>query len=223
MNRASRASNGPLGVRSAAALGLAVALGACARGAGLSEAALREPHPDGVAPPTASHLPAPAEDFAADLGFGVLRAPLGADRVHALLQAAFQAFAEESPDALVELATADAQQLPATLGGPAGARPLGPYWSQRFRRLDYTVLGRAGGLPDASVLLLRSLESFPGARPPGLRQEALGTGDVVLRVVLPEARVGAPRLFGPTLWFWLRPDGEAYRIFRLFEDFQPPT
>ena len=53
-----------------------------------------------------------------------------------------------------------------------------------------------------------------------MRSEPLGDDDVVIRAPIITTHAGADRLFGDEIIFWLRRDGDRYKIYRILEDFQ---
>ena len=55
---------------------------------------------------------------------------------------------------------------------------------------------------------------------PAIRLETLGETDVVIRLPILTSHAGSDRLFGDEMIFWLRRDGDRYKIYRVLEDFQ---
>jgi hypothetical protein len=178
-------------------------------------------HPDGVAIDPASSPP-PARDHASAAdGLVTLRTPLGADRAVAVVEELFRKVVVEDGEGLEALFTRDAVAVSPTAGGGPGQSPSALLlWQGRFRKLDYTKLAGEPLYREAELQIFRADDTLEALPHPAVHPEALGDGDVVVRVPVLTTRIGAERLFGDDLVLWMRRDGERYRIYRVLEDFQ---
>jgi hypothetical protein len=178
--------------------------------------------PDGVAIDPTS-LPPPARDQAeATDGLVTLRAPLGVDRAILAVNELFRKIVLEDTEGLESLFTRDALALTTTApnAGPAQSPQAALFWQQRFRRLDYTKLAGETVIRQAELEIYRAEDALETSPHPAIRLEALNDNDVVIRAPILTAHIGTDRLFGDEIIFWLRRDGDRYRIYRLLEDFQ---
>ncbi len=177
-------------------------------------------HPDGVAIDPISY-PAAARDRASvSEGLVTLRTPRGVDRALATVEELFRKVVVEDGEGLDALFTRDAVSVtPAAPTGGAGQSAL-LLWQGRFRKLDYTKLAGEPIYREAELQIFRPEDSADALPHPTVRPEALGENDVVVRVPIVTTRIGAERLFGDELILWMRRDGDRYRIYRVFEDFQ---
>ncbi|HSN97256.1 MAG TPA: hypothetical protein VLS89_03125 [Candidatus Nanopelagicales bacterium] len=176
--------------------------------------------PDGVAIDPASSPPPAVEHAKAGDGLVTLRTPLGVDLAVGTVAEFFRRVVLEDGDGLAALLARDAQAImPA--GGVQGQAPsAGLWWEQRFRRLDY---GKLAGEPiyrSSEVEIYRAEDAVEAPPHPAIQPETLDDDDVLVRVPIVTARVGADRLLGDELLFWLRRDGARFRIYRVLEDFQ---
>jgi hypothetical protein len=207
-------------------LGAGASLG-CASHGGLAPAAEIEAgrrRPDGVAIDPTS-LPPPVRDQAEVTdGLVTLRAPLGVDRAILAVQELFRKIVLEDTEGLESLFTRDALAVTTTApnAGPAQTPQAPLFWQQRFRRLDYTKLAGETIFRQAELEIYRSEDALETPPHPAIRLEALNDNDVVIRAPILTAHIGLDRLFGDEIIFWLRRDGDRYRIYRLLEDFQLP-
>lgn len=177
--------------------------------------------PDGVAIDPSGALPRTEDRAGTSDGLVTLRTPLGADRAIATVSGFFRGVVREDGDALASVLTRDAVALAPTGSPNAGRTPsAASWWEQRFRRLDYTMLGGETIFREREVAIFR--ESDGADLPEAPRTLPLAPGDVLLRVPIATPRIGQERLFGDELWMWLRRDGAQYRIYRVIEDFQLP-
>ncbi len=96
------------------------------------------------------------------------------------------------------------------------------FWEQRFRKFDYGKLAGEVVYREAELEIYRADDVLEAPPHRAIRTESLNDNDVVIRAPVVTARSGQERLFGEEVVFWLRRDGERYKIFRLLEDFQIP-
>ena len=67
---------------------------------------------------------------------------------------------------------------------------------------------------------LAKLKAEPGFALTRVPIPTLGPTDVLIRVPIATSHVGSDRLFGDEIIFWLRREGDRYKIYRTLEDFQ---
>ena len=199
---------------------LALVLPACATTTLPSDGSTRR-RPDGVAIDPIS-APPPARDHAdAAEGLVTLRTPLGIDRALATVQELFRKIVQEDGEGLEPLFTRDALAITSLAPGGGGQTPQAVlFWHGRFRKLDYTKLAGELVYRDAELTFFRAEDVLDAPPHPAIRTDALSGNDVVVRVPIAMARLGADRLFGDEMILWLRRDGDRYRIYRILEDFQ---
>ena len=177
--------------------------------------------PDGVAIDPASAPPPAAERAASGDGLVTLRTPLGVDVAVAAVAEFFRRVVLEDGDGLGDLFTRDALAIaPGSSGGQGQTPSAGLWWEQRFRRLDY---GKLTGEPlyrESEVEVYRGEDVLEASPHPAIQTETLDENDVIIRVPIITARVGADRLLGDEILVWLRRDGARFKIYRLLEDFQ---
>jgi hypothetical protein len=176
--------------------------------------------PDGVAIDPAS-APPPAMDRAtAGDGLVTLRTPLGIDLAVGAVAEFFKRIALEDSEGLGALLTRDALAITPSAGGQGQTPSAGLWWEQRFRRLDY---GKLSGEPiyrESEIEIYRAEDVLEASPHPAVQTQALDENDVIIRVPIVTARVGADRLLGDEIVIWLRRDGARFKIYRLLEDFQ---
>ncbi|APR78946.1 Hypothetical protein A7982_04293 [Minicystis rosea] len=202
-------------------MALCLGLPACTATATLPESGTARRRPDGVAIDPIS-APPPARDRA-DVAEGLvtLRTPLGIDRALSTVQELFRKIVQEDGEGLEPLFTRDALAVTSLAPSGAGQTPQAIlFWHGRFRKLDYTRLAGELVYRDAEITFFRAEDALDAPPHPAIRADALNGNDVVVRVPIVMARVGADRLFGDEMILWLRRDGDRYRIYRIFEDFQ---
>jgi hypothetical protein len=206
----------------AAALALVSQLTACAGGpgfatAGALDAARRKP--DGVAVDPTGAPPRARESAYASDRLVTLRTPLGADRAVDTVSELFRKIMIEDSDGLEALFTREATASTGASG--ASATPLAVlWWQQRFRRLDYTRLAGEPIFREAELEIYRAEDEIDAPTHAAIRLETLGETDVVIRLPILTSHAGADRLFGDEMIFWLRREGDRYKIYRVLEDFQ---
>lgn len=193
----------------------------CAAGPGFATAGSLETarrRPDGVAVDPTGEPPRARERAEASERLVTLRTPLGADRAVDTVSELFRKIVIEDSDGLEALFTREA-----TAGngnGGTSATPLAVlWWQQRFRRLDYTKLAGEPIFREAEVEIYRAEDEVDALPHPAIRLEALGETDVVIRLPILTSHAGADRLFGGEMIFWLRREGDRYKIYRVIEDF----
>jgi hypothetical protein len=178
--------------------------------------------PDGVAiDPVSAPPPAQGRAEAAD-GLVTLRTPLGVDRAMLTVGDLFRKIVLEDAEGLERLFVGDAMAIIATApgGGPGQTQKAMPWWAARFRKLDYTKLAGEIVYRESELTIFRAEDTLESPPHQAIRTEALDENDVVIRVPILTARVGADRLFGDEMILWLRRDGERFRIYRMLEEFQ---
>jgi hypothetical protein len=176
--------------------------------------------PDGVAIDPASAPPPPTDRAAAGDGLVTLRTPLGVDLAVGTVAEFFKRVVLEDGDGLGALLARDALVLVPSGGGQGQAPSAGLWWEQRFRRLDY---GKLAGEPiyrESEIGIYRAEDALESSPHPAIQTQTLDDDDVLVRVPIITARVGADRLLGDEVLFWLRRDGAGFKIYRLLEDFQ---
>lgn len=205
-------------------LALALAAGGCGTVGAFptaNEPEITRRRPDGVAIDPTSSPPAPRDRAEASDGLVTLRTPLGTDRAIVTVDELFRKVVLEDGEGIEAIFTRDAQVGAATPSGGSGpgARAI-DWWQQRFRRLDYSKLAGETLFREADLEIFRGGDAPEALPNPAIRLEALADDDVVVRVPILTARLGAERFFGDELLLWLRRDGDRYRIYRMLEDFQ---
>jgi hypothetical protein len=206
------------GLSASASLGCASASGFVAA----SEIDAGQRRPDGVAIDKTSLPPRARDQAEATDGLVTLRAPLGVDRAILAVNELFRKVVLEDTEGLESLFTRDALAVTTTApnAGPAQTPQAALFWQQRFRRLDYTKLAGEAIFRPADLEIYRAEDALETPPHPAIRLEALNDNDVVIRVPVLTSHIGTERLFGDEIIFWLRREGDRYRIYRLLEDFQ---
>jgi hypothetical protein len=177
--------------------------------------------PDGVAiDPTSGPPPAADHGDSADRVV-VLRSPLGVERALATLDELFHKITLEDEEGVTSLLTRDAMSIGSQQQNPMiGAPTLANFWRARMRKLDYTKLAGETVYQESDVEIYRPEDEVSAATNPIIQLDALSPGDLVLRVPLLSPRIGTDRLFGDELVVWMRREGDRYRIYRIWEEFQ---
>lgn len=179
--------------------------------------------PDGVAIDPASATFGPRERAGSDEGVVTLRSPLGVDLAAALIGDFFSRVVVEDDDGLEALFTRDAIAITGAGSGGMGQTPAALlWWEQRFRRLDYGKMAGEVVFRESELEVYRAEDVLEAPPHRAIRTEALNDNDVIIRAPIVTARSGTERLFGDEIVFWLRRDGDGYKIFRLMEEFQVP-
>ncbi|MFO0587947.1 MAG: hypothetical protein U0441_10430 [Polyangiaceae bacterium] len=176
--------------------------------------------PDGVvidpesAPPAARDR-APAED-----GMVTLRSPLGTEVAVETVRELFRRVVARNMEGLSDLFTSNAQPLTSVPGGYGMPDKVWDWWLQRSRRLDYTKLSGEVLFREGDIEIFRATDAMEAPPHPAIRTESLDESDVILRVTMLAGTNGTDRYFGDQIVFWLRRDGDTYKIYRQIEDFQ---
>jgi hypothetical protein len=207
----------------------AVAGAACSGGGTLnlktaSEAGDDVPRrPDGVAIDPASATMGPKDRASAEEGIVTLRSPLGVDLATAMIGEFFSRVVVEDDDGLSALFTRDAIAVTAGPSGGMGQTPgAALWWEQRFRRLDYSKMAGEVVFRESELEVYRAEDALDAPPHRAIRTEMLNDNDVIIRAPIVTPRSGQERLFGDEIVFWLRRDGDHFKIFRVLEDFQVP-
>jgi hypothetical protein len=219
MSRSSRASS-PDSSRAFALAGL-LGLLACTPSVAIGPTDADRPrrHPDGVAVDPVSPPPGPRDRASSADGLVTLRTPLGVDRAVVVIKELFHAVVLADGEALDALFTRDpVATTSAPSGGPTQSALF--FWQNRLRKHDYSKLAGEPIYSEGELQVFRAGDSLDALPHLAVHPEALGEGDVVVRVPILAARVGADRLFGDEVIVWMRRDGDRYRIYRVLEDFQ---
>jgi hypothetical protein len=181
----------------------------------------KEPRrPDGVAIDPASTPPPSRDQAPSSDGLVTLKTPLGSDRAVQTVKDLVRRVVSEDSEGLHGLFTRDAIAVTSPSGGYGSTPQAALWWEQRFRKLDYTKLS---GEP---VVREAELEVYPGGEgvelpsSPQIRPETLRESDVVVRARIMTTHAGPDRLFGDEIIFWLRREGDRYKIYRMLEEFQ---
>lgn len=178
--------------------------------------------PDGVAVDPSTAPPAAKDVASTGDGLVTLRTPVGIEAALATIHTFFGAVVEEDADMLGSVLTRDAlTSNPAMMGAsPNGSPNAALFWAHRFRRLDYSKLAGEVVYRENDLEIYRAGDDLNLSPHPAVRLDALGAGDIVIRVPIATSRVGTDRLFGDEILVWLRRTGNDYKIYRLLEDFQ---
>jgi len=178
--------------------------------------------PDGVAVDPSSAPPVAKDSASTSDGLVTLRTPVGIEAALASIHMFFEAVVAEDADVLGSVLTRDAlTSNPSTMaGGPSGSPNAALFWAHRFRRLDYSKLAGEVVYRESDLEVYRAGDDLNLSPHPAVRLDALGAGDVVIRVPIATPRVGTDRLMGDEILVWLRRTGNEYKIYRLLEDFQ---
>ncbi len=213
--------------RSEALLLCAFVLAGCAAREGLSGKDERR-HPDGVAVDPLDYPPDPKEHGQASEGVIALRTPLGPEAARETTRSFLVAISHEDLESLRKLFTSDATSINPSTRVRENAFY---FFSRRFGKLDYTFLANVGFYQEDRMELYRASEAdtlwsdtvgptaSAAAGTPSSMNDALDTGDVVVRVPLTLPRVGASPLLGDEVTLLLRRSGGKYAIHRVVEDF----
>lgn len=208
-------------------LGLASAIGALGCGpAGPAlfptgeEGARGQRRPDGVVIDPESSPPAPHDRASAEDGMVTLRSPLGPEVAIETVRELFRRIVARNTDSLSELFTTNATPLSGVPGGYGVPDRAWDWWLQRTRRLDYTKLAGEVLFRESDIEIFRASDAVDSPPHPAIRTETIDESDVILRVTMLAGTNGTDRYFGDTIVFWLRRDGDSYKIYRQLEDFQ---
>ncbi len=187
-----------------------------------------ERRPDGVAVDRLGRAPAAQDRATTDDGVVSLRAPLGLDVAHRAIRQFFSAVARESTAALAETLRSGAMVQDTRPGRPGQAastelRPVLGWWQERFRKVDYGLLVGRSAYREADIQTYRAaqLDALPASLRHSLRHvpEPFRGTDLLLRVPILTPTVGAERLLGREMAFWLRPQGDRFVIYHIAEPF----
>jgi hypothetical protein len=179
--------------------------------------------PDGVAIDPASATMGPRDRATADEGVVTLRSPLGVDLATATIADFFGRVVVEDDDGLEALFTRDAIAVTGGSSGGMGQTPGATlWWEQRFRRLDYSKMAGEVVFRESELEVYRAEDAVEAPPHRAIRTEMLNDNDVIIRVPIVTPRSGQERFFGDEIVFWLRRDGDHFKIFRVLEDFQVP-
>ncbi|WP_437671014.1 hypothetical protein [Sorangium sp. So ce131] len=176
--------------------------------------------PDGVAIDPASTPPQAANEADAGDSVVTLRTPLGIGLALDVVAEFFKRVVTEDSEALGELLTGDALAIHTGSGGQGQPPSAGPWWEQRFRRLEYEKLAGEPIYRESELQVFRAEDVLAAPQHPAIQPETLDDQDVVIRVPITTARIAADRLLGDEIVVWLRRDGPRFKIYRLLEDFQ---
>ncbi len=176
--------------------------------------------PDGVVIDPESAPPAPRDRAPAEDGMLTLRAPLGPEVAVATVRELFRRVVARSMENLAELFTVNAQPISGVPGGYGIPDRASQWWLQRSGRLDYTKLAGEVLFRESDIEIFRAGGPLDAPPHPAIRPEALDDTDIILRVTMLAGVSGTDRYFGDTIVFWLRRDGDTYKIYRQLEDFQ---
>jgi hypothetical protein len=179
--------------------------------------------PDGVAIDPASATMGPRDRATADEGVVTLRSPLGVDLATATIADFFSRVVVEDDDGLEALFTRDAIAVTGGSSGGMGQTPGATlWWEQRFRKLDYGKMAGEVVFRESELEVYRAEDAVEAPPHRAIRTEMLNENDVIIRAPIVTPRSGQERLFGDEIVFWLRRDGDHFKIFRILEDFQVP-
>jgi hypothetical protein len=176
--------------------------------------------PDGVVIDPESAPPAARDRAIAEDGLVTLRSPLGPEVALETVRELFRRVVARNMEGLSELFTPNAQPINSVPGGYGVPDKAWDWWSQRSKRLDYTKLSGEVLFRDSEIEIFRASDVLDAPPHPAIRTETLDDGDVILRVTMLAGTSGTDRYFGDTILFWLRRDGDTYKIYRQLEDFQ---
>lgn len=176
--------------------------------------------PDGVVIDPESAPPEPRDHASTDDGMLTLRAPLGPEVAVETVRELFRRVVAHSVDDLSELFTQGAQPISGAQGGYGIPDRAWDWWLQRSKRLDYTKLAGEVLFRESDIEIFRASDALDTPPHPAIRTDALDDTDVILRVTMLAGTSGTDRYFGDTIVFWLRRDGDTYKIYRQLEDFQ---
>jgi hypothetical protein len=199
---------------------VAVALGACGGVNPISASADEPRRPDGVAVDPAMATPSARAEAQAAAGLVALRSPIGTDRALATVEELFRHVVAKDADGLTQVFTRDAVTVVPGGGGPGPTSNAIAWWQMRFARLDYTKLAGAPIFRAADADVARGEASLRAVNVGSMRTERIADDDVVVHAPLLTTHAGADRFFGDEMTFWLRRDGDRYKIYRVLEDFQ---
>lgn len=149
-----------------------------------------------------------------------LRAPLGPEVAIETVRELFRRVVARNMDNLSELFTPSAQPISGVQGNYGVPDRAWDWWSQRSKRLDYTKLSGEILFRESEIEIFRASDVLDTPPHPAIRTEALDDSDVILRLTMLAGTNGTDRYFGDTIVFWLRRDGDNYKIYRQLEDFQ---
>lgn len=176
--------------------------------------------PDGVVIDPESAPPSARDRAPTDDGMVTLRSPLGPEVAIDTVRELFRRVVARNMENLSELFTPNAQPISGVPGGYGVPDKAWDWWSQRSKRLDYTKLSGEVLFRDGDIEIFRADGTETPPPHPAIRTDALDETDVVLRVTMIAGTSGTDRYFGDTIVFWLRRDGDTYKIYRQLEDFQ---
>ncbi len=176
--------------------------------------------PDGVVIDPESEPPAARDRAPVDEGMVTLRAPLGPEIAVATVRELFRRVVARDMENLSELFTPTAQALSSTPGAYGMPDKAWDFWIQRGKRLDYTKLAGEVLFREVDIEIYRADSAESASPNPLIRVDALDETDLILSVTMLAGTSGLDRYFGDTILFWLRRQGDAYKIYREVEEFQ---
>jgi hypothetical protein len=176
--------------------------------------------PDGVALDPTSAPPPAADRAAVEDGLVTLRTPLGIHLAVGAVAELFKRIVVEDSEGLGALLTRDALVLTGGNGSQGQAPKADLWWEQRFRRLDYGKLAGELVYRESEIEIYRASDVLEAPPHPAIQTDTLDDNDVLIRVPIITARIGADRLLGDEIIVWLRREGPRFKIYRLLEDFQ---
>jgi hypothetical protein len=148
----------------------------------------------------------------AGTGVAVFSTALDTARVTRLVQQFFDAIIEEDIARLQTFLTTDAVSIE-----PRGRhRALRTTWAMRFEQFEYRKVTAAWALWQADLSIADDIAS---PIPPEMHALPIRPDECVVHVTLEPIEVDGRRLFGDSIWFSLRPEGEGFLISCSYEDF----
>lgn len=178
--------------------------------------------PDGVAIDPTSAPPTPRDRAEVREGLVTLRTPIGADRALDIVDDFFRRVVRKD-NAFDAIFTRDAIATGGgTQNGPEGSRNLSSWWTMRYQKLDYTKLAGEPIYQASEAQLFRADDAPDSLPSQQIKLDGLNEGDVVVYLPVVTAHAGADRYFGDEMIFWLRRDGDRFKIYRVQEEFTLP-
>jgi hypothetical protein len=158
-----------------------------------------------------SALPKPSDTAKPGDVVATLRAPVPPEEIAAIVHRLFQTFHERSTAAIEP----DLDELIADLNVPPQADQTKIYWlinlqTQRLKTTSFDQLEIDQMYDPQQVETYAREELGQPGRPP--RPPSMGADDVLVRIPIATARVGADVLFGDEIKLLLRRVGETYKV-----------
>lgn len=179
-----------------------------------------ERRPDGIAVDLTSEPPVGKIEADTAEKVVTLETPLGVDVALRSVRGFFDAVETEDIGAMMRVVHASALLHDTSVGTNRPIHSVTSLWRQRFRKHDFFKLASRLVYREGDVVTYRadSMHLLPITLRDATSGHHTGPTDVVLAVTIVSHSVKSQRVLGDALYFWLRPSGDGYEIYRIAED-----